>query len=123
MSDKKESMVIFITHGAEDQERVILPYVVANAALAMDVEVSIVLQGTGVTTAKKGIYEHIFVPGLDPLETHMKNFFEFGGAMYVCVPCLEERKITADMLIEQAKLVKAGVVVQACLEADAILNY
>ncbi|MBN1547726.1 MAG: DsrE family protein [Syntrophaceae bacterium] len=124
MSDEKtEKMVIFVTHGGEDPERATLPFVVANAALAMEVGVTVILQGTAVTLAKKGCYEHVFAAGLDPLKKQVDNFFEFGGVMYVCIPCIEERKITPDMLVEKAKLVKAGTVVQACLEANAVLNY
>ena len=124
MADEKtEKIVIFVTHGPEDPERAILPFVVANAALAMDVAVTIVLQGTGVILAKKGCYEHIFAAGLDPLKTQVDNLVEFGGQIFVCIPCIEERHITPDMLVESAKPVKAGRVVQECLESNAVLNY
>jgi uncharacterized protein involved in oxidation of intracellular sulfur len=121
--EKTEKMVIFVTHGGEDPERATLPFVVGNAALAMDVDVTVVLQGFGVILAKKGCYEHIFAAGLDPLKKQIDNFVEFGGRIFVCIPCIEERHITPDMLVEEAKPVKAGRVVQECLEANAVLNY
>jgi predicted peroxiredoxin len=55
---KPEKIVVFATHGPEDPERASLPFVCANAALAMDVQATIVLQGAGVLLAKKGCYEH-----------------------------------------------------------------
>lgn len=120
---KPEKIVIFATHGPEDPERASLPFVCANAALAMDVQVTVVLQGTGVLLAKRGCYEHVFCAGFDPLEKLVKSFTEFGGKIFVCMPCIEERKITNDMLVEEAQPTKAGRVVQECLEANAVLNY
>jgi predicted peroxiredoxin len=121
--NKSEKMVIFATHGGEDPERATLPFVVGSAALAMDVPVTIILQGAGVTLMKKGCYEHIFAAGFDPLKKLIDSFMEFGGKILVCIPCLESRKITPDMLLEGAEQGKAGRVVQEVLEAKAVLNY
>jgi uncharacterized protein involved in oxidation of intracellular sulfur len=118
-----EKIVIIATHGAEDPERASLPFVIANAALAMDVEAVVILQGTGVTLAKKGCYEHVFAAGLPPLKDLVDSFIEQGGALLVCSPCLNERKITKDMLVETAQPVKAARVVTEVLEAKATLNY
>ena len=121
--NKAEKIVIFATHGTEDPERASLPFVCANAALAMDVQATVILQGTGVLLAKKGCYEHVFAAGLDPLENLVHTFLEFGGNILVCMPCIEERKITPDMLVEEAQPVKAGRVVVEVLGATAVLNY
>jgi predicted peroxiredoxin len=118
-----EKIVVIATHGPEDPERATIPFVVANAALAMDVQVTLILQGTGVLLAKKGCYEHIFCAGFDPLKKQVDNFLEFGGKILVCIPCIQERQITNDMLIEKAEPAKAGRVVQESLEAKAVLNY
>lgn len=120
---KSEKVVVFATHGPEDPERASLPFVCANAALAMDVQVTVILQGTGVLLAKKGCYEHVFCAGFDPLKKLVDAFLEFGGKIFVCIPCIEERNISSDMLIEKAELVKAGRVVQEAIEANAVLNY
>jgi predicted peroxiredoxin len=89
----------------------------------MDVSATIVLQGTGVLLAKKGCYEHVFCAGFDPLKKLVDTYLEFGGKIFVCIPCIQERKITPDMLIDKAEPVKAGRVVQEALEATAVLNY
>ena len=121
--NKTERLVIFATHGTEDPERATLPFVCANAALAMDLQVTVILQGTGVLLAKKGCYEHVFCAGFDPLKKMVDTFFEFGGKIFVCIPCIQERQITPAMLIEKAEPVKAGRVVQEVLEATNVLNY
>jgi predicted peroxiredoxin len=120
---KPEKIVIIATHGPEDPERASIPFVCANAALAMDVQATVILQGTGVLLAKKGCYEHVFCAGFDPLKKLVDTFLEFGGKIFVCIPCIQERKITNDMLIEKADPVKAGRVVQEVLEAKGVLNY
>jgi predicted peroxiredoxin len=120
---KSEKLVIFVTHGGEDPERATIPFVVGAAALAMDVQVTMILQATGVTLMKKGCYEHVFAAGFDPLKKLIDSFIEFGGKILVCIPCIESRGITPDMLLEEAELGKAGRVVQEVLEANAVLNY
>jgi predicted peroxiredoxin len=121
--NQSEKIVIFATHGGEDPERATIPFVVGAAALAMDVPVTIILQASGVTLMKKGCYDHIFAAGFDPLKQLVDSFMEFGGKILVCIPCIESRKITPDMMVEGAELGKAGRVVQEVLEAKAVLNY
>ena len=121
--NKADKIVIFATHGGEDPERATLPWVIGNAALAMDTKVVMVLQATGVTLVTKGIYEHILALGLDPLQKLVSSFIEFGGTILVCIPCIEQRHITPDMLIKGANTVKAARVVQEMLNAKAVLSY
>ncbi len=125
MSDeeKTEKIVIFATHGPEDPEMASLPFVIGNAALALDVKVTIVLQGVGVILATKGCYEHVFAGGLSPLKELVDSFIELGGRILVCGPCINERRITAEMLVDKAEISAAGKVVTASIEADAVLNY
>lgn len=118
-----EKVVIIATHGGEDPERASLPFVMANAALSMDTVAVVILQGTAVTLAKKGCYEHVFAPGLPPLKELVDSFIELGGALLVCTPCINERKITKEMLVEKAHPVKAARVITEILEAKATLNY
>ncbi len=89
----------------------------------METEVVVILQGTGVVLAQKGVYEHIFAAGFDPLKKLVDNFIELGGQIWVCTPCINERKITTDMLVGNTKPVTAGAVVNATMEAAATLCY
>ena len=124
MSAKKpEKIVIFATHGPEDPERASLPFVMANAALALDVHTVVVLQGTGVILAKKGCYEHVFAAGMPSLKELVDSFIELGGILLICTPCIQERRITEDMLVEAAQPIKAARVIMEILEATATLNY
>ena len=82
--DKPEKLVIFGTHGPEDPERACLPFVIGNAALVMEVQVTIMLQGGAVFLAKEGCYEHVFAAGLPPLKDLIQAFIEQGGTLLIC---------------------------------------
>jgi predicted peroxiredoxin len=124
MSDeKREKLVIFGTHGPEDPERACLPFVIGNAALVMEVEVTIMLQGSAVYIAKEGCYEHVFAAGLPPLKDLIQAFIEQGGILLICTPCIQERNITPDMLVEIAQPVKAARAVMEILDATQVMTY
>jgi predicted peroxiredoxin len=125
MSDEPETekIVIFATHGPEDPEKASLPFVMGNAALALDVQATVVLQGTGVLLATNHCYDHVFTGGFPPLKELVDTFIELGGKILVCGPCIKERKITEDMLVPNAEVSAAGKVVTAALGANAVLNY
>jgi len=121
--EKSEKLVIFGTHGPEDPERASLPFVLGNAALVMEVKVTIMLQGTAVFLAKEGCYEHVFAAGLPPLKDLIQSFIEQGGTLLICTPCIQERNITPDMLVEIAQPVKAARAVMELLEATSVMTY
>lgn len=124
MENQSEKIVVIATHGAEEPMRITLPFVAANAALVMDVKAFVILQGlSAVRVALKGANEHITAAGLPPLKELMDSFFEQGGELLICSPCINEQKITPEMLVEGAKPIAAARVVQECLEAKATLNY
>ena len=120
---KPEKMMIIATHGPEDPERATLPFVVANGAMAMDVKVTVALQGNAVNLVMNGTNEHVFAGGFPPLKELMDNFVGQGGEILVCTPCIKERRIAPEMLVKGAKPIASARLVQECLEATATLNY
>jgi predicted peroxiredoxin len=123
MSEEKEKIVFIATHAGEDPERATFPFLMANASQSMDIEAVLVLQGTGVYLAQKGYAEHISVRGLTPLKILIENFVGNGGKILVCIPCLEERNISPDDLIEGVELCKAGKVVIELTSAKSTVVY
>ena len=55
MTDKEKKIIYVGMHAADDPEKAAMPFVLACAALAMNIKVSITLQGNGVYLAKKDI--------------------------------------------------------------------
>jgi predicted peroxiredoxin len=118
-----ERLVFIMTHGPEDPDRATIPLAMANAALAMEVEVVIVLQGTAVLLAKQGCLEHIFAANFPPLKELVDNFFAQGGKLLVCVPCLKSRKFEESDLIAGAQATAAGKLIQEILGANSTLVF
>jgi len=92
MGEKEEKLMYFCTHACDDPEKASIPFVMANAALAMDIKTTVVLQGNAVYLAKKGCVDNILRGGGFPhISQLMKDFMELGGELKVCVPCIGER--------------------------------
>ena len=118
-----DKVVIMATHGPEDKERATLPFVMATAAQVMECEAVVVLQGSGVLLAQKGVYEHVFAGGLPPLKDLLATFMAEGGKLLVCTPCIQERQLDLSMLIEGAELIAGARVIQEVTTSSAVLNY
>jgi predicted peroxiredoxin len=120
---KSEKIVYITTNGPENPERASLPFVLANAAMVMEVETLVALQGPAVFLAKKGMLEHVHAAGFAPLKELVESFFEQGGRLVVCVPCIQERKIDVSELIERATPMAGGALTEEILSANATLVY
>ncbi|MFH1035639.1 MAG: DsrE family protein [Pseudomonadota bacterium] len=123
MSENIEKIVYICTHAGEDPERACLPFVMANAALAMDVQAVVALQSTGVYLAKKGYVENVFAAGLPPLKDLLNSFLAQGGKLLVCVPCIKERQIAESDLVPGAEPTAAAKLTLELLSAQASLVY
>ncbi|MGE4290720.1 MAG: DsrE family protein [Desulfovibrio sp.] len=124
MSEKQEKILYIGTHANDDPEKAHLPFVLGNAALAMDIQAIIVLQSNGVYLAKKGFVDHMVSGGgFPPIKKLLSDFLEQGGEIKVCKPCIAERKIDESDLIEGAVTTAGGALNIAAIEADAILCF
>jgi len=123
MAEKEEKVLYFCTHSADDPERASIPFVMATAALAMDIKATIALQGKGVELAQKGYAAKMMGTEFPPMEKLLKDFMELGGKLWICVPCIKGRNIEESDLVEGYELVAAGVLNNEALESDAVFTY
>jgi uncharacterized protein involved in oxidation of intracellular sulfur len=124
MSEKQEKILYMCTCGEDRSETAHMPFVLANAALAMDIGATIVLQGDGVIIGKKG-YAETMPPGggFPPINGLLASFLQQGGKMWVCGPCIKSRGIDESELVEGATITAAGAVNVEALEADAVFVF
>ncbi len=117
-----KKIMIWGTSGPDDPEKAVLPFIIANAGFVHDAEVYVMLAGSGVWLAKKGVAEHVICCKwrLDEL---IKNFLESGGKLFCCSPCLDEREIKDEDLIEGAKRGAAVEVLEIASECDVVLTF
>jgi uncharacterized protein involved in oxidation of intracellular sulfur len=124
MIEKEDKIVLMCTHAADNIEKATFPFVMANAAMAMDTKAVVVLQGAGVYLAKKGYTDHLLQqPGFEPIQKLMETFFELGGEMHVCVPCIKSRNIAESELLDGARPTAGGAVIAECLSAASVFTY
>lgn len=124
-NESTEKILYFATHACDNPEKAALPFVMANAALAMDIEAVVALQGDGVYLAQKGYAERMIRPGgFPPVAKLLKEFLELGGRLLVCVPCIKERNIDEKTdLVAGSKLSAAGAFNIEAMEAKAVFVY
>jgi uncharacterized protein involved in oxidation of intracellular sulfur len=124
MAENQEKILYISTCGDENPDKASFPWVLANAALAMDIEATIVLQSNGVVMAKQGVADAIPpAGGLPPLKKLISDFIELGGKIRVCGPCIKERKIEESDLIAGTKVTAAAQVNIAAMESNAVFVY
>lgn len=123
--EKVEKILYFATHAGDNPEKAAMPFVMANAALAMDMEAVVCLQGDGVYLAQKGYAEKMTRPGgFPPLTKLISEFLELGGRLLVCVPCIKERNIDeAADLVPGSQTTAAGALNVEATEAEAVFVY
>jgi len=118
-----EKLVFMVMHGPEFPEHASIPFVMAAAALASDVEVVMGFQGPGVDLVKMGVAETVQAPEFPPLTKLMADVREMGGKLLVCGPCCKSRSITLDDLVPGSEIVAAGRFIAEITSATSTLNY
>jgi len=119
-----EKLVIMITHGPEHPEHATIPFVMAVAALASDVEAVIGLQAGGVELAVTGTAEKVNADGFPPLAKLMNDYKDLGGKLLLCGPCVKSRQIDpATQLVENSEVVAAARFVAEVTSATNVLTY
>jgi predicted peroxiredoxin len=118
-----EKLVFMVLHGPDAPELATIPFVMAGAALASDVEVVMGFQADGVEIVRAGVAESVQAPEFQPLKKLLDDVRELGGKLLVCGPCVKSRGITASDLVEGAEIVAAGRFVAEITSATNSLVY
>lgn len=118
-----EKLVFMVTHGPDDPELATIPFVMAVAALASDVEVVVGFQAEGVRLVHKGEADVVQASEFPPLTKLMSELRELGGTMLVCGPCVKSRDISADDMVEGAEVVAAARFIAEITSATSSLVY
>jgi uncharacterized protein involved in oxidation of intracellular sulfur len=118
-----EKLVFMVMHGPDHPEHATIPFVMAGAALASDVEVVLGFQADGVELVRKGVAETVNAPAFPPLQKLLDDVRQLGAQLLVCGPCVKSREISADDLVEGAEVVAAGRFIAEITSATNSLVY
>lgn len=123
-NSEKPHIVYVLTKGPEYPEVALLPFMHAVAALASDIDASVVLMASAVLLAQNGTAKHIVTSGKPPLTDLLKNFFELGGKLYLCTPCFKSRGYDEKTdLIAGATPIAAAQYNELLLKSSAAVSY
>ena len=104
-----EKLVFMVIHGPDHPEHVTIPFVMAVAALASDVDVVIGLQADGVELAVKGRADTVAADGFPPAVQAHERLPRAWRKAPGLRPCMKARGIDpATQLVENAEVVAAA---------------
>ena len=108
-----QSLMFNCTHGKEDPERAILPFVAANVAATAGLDVTVVCTIEAVWLGTKGGADGVESKGLTPLSTLLEEFRQNGGKVWLCGACTKPRGITEEHIAPGVTIVGAATIVEA----------
>jgi uncharacterized protein involved in oxidation of intracellular sulfur len=120
-SDK--SFIVIGTHGDEDIEKATMAFACAGASAALGIKTKIFLTGNGVKLAQKGFADKLpSVEGMASIKELMTAFVEGGGALQVCIPCLESRGFKKGSFIEGTQFINLMDFAVQTLDSDRVFT-
>jgi uncharacterized protein len=108
-----QSLMFNCTHGKEDPERAILPFVAANVAANAGLDATVVCTIEAVWLGTKGGADGVVSKGLTPLSTLLEEFRQNGGKVWLCGACTKPRGITEEHTAPGVTIVGAATIVEA----------
>jgi predicted peroxiredoxin len=109
MTDK---LIFNCTHGKEDPERAILPFVAANIAAVAGQDAVVLCTIEAVWLGTRGGTDGVLYTGLPDLAGLYEEFVQNGGQVWLCGACTKPRGITEEQVAGGAAIVGAAKVVE-----------
>ncbi|OQX15826.1 MAG: hypothetical protein BWK76_12485 [Desulfobulbaceae bacterium A2] len=123
MSEASQKIVYIFTAAGDRAEDAVTGFTLANVALSMENQVTIILLGYGTMLAKQGYAETVFAPERQPAKKLLTSFLENGGKVLCCVPCIKGRQMTTEDLVDGALPVTAVGVNEEIMAADKVVSF
>ncbi len=100
-------VVINLSTGLEDAERVTVAFLVGGAAVDRGRQVAMFLTKEAVRLGLPGYAEGVACDGCPPLARLFEQYTGGGGELLVCPICFHSRKLEEDNLVASARLAGA----------------
>lgn len=119
----KKKLLYVQTSGVNTPQRLYSPFILAQTALAMNVEPTIYFLGEGVTVVKKGEAEKIKIGNFPSLKDVIDETLRQGIKLLICQQSAQllEEKLTPDDFVDGSKIVGAATLNNLVLEADGTM--
>jgi predicted peroxiredoxin len=100
-------VVVNLSSGLEDAERVTVAFLVGGAALDAGKPVAMFLTKEAVRLALPGVADAVACEGCPPLSRLFQQYADGGGELLVCPICFNAKKLDESSLVSNAKLAGA----------------
>ena len=123
MPDGEAKVVINLSTGLEDAERVTVAFLVGSAALESGKRVAMVLTKEAVRVGVPGYADAVACDGCPPLSRLFQQFADGGGELLVCPICFNARKLDEAGLVANARLAGATPLWEWIGEGATVFSY
>jgi predicted peroxiredoxin len=114
------NVLVTLSCGTDNPNRTTRGVFFAMMAHKEGKNVNLFLLDEGVYIAKKGIAEHIRAATGDSCDDHLTYLQAQGVPILVCTPCAVSRQITAEDLIEGARMATGAEMIKLACDAAVI---
>ena len=118
-----QKVVINLSTGLEDAERVMVAFLVGGAALEQGKQVAMFLTKEAVRLALPGIAAGVACEGCPPLLRLFEQFRDGGGELLVCPICFNTKKLDEGQLVGNAHLAGATPLWEWIGDAATVFSY
>jgi len=119
----KKKLLYVQTSGVNTPQRLYSPFILAQTALAMNVEPTIYFLGEGVTVVKKGEAEKIKIGNFPSLKDVIDETLRQGIKLLICQQSAQlfGEKLTPDDFVDGSRVVGAATLNNLVLETDGTM--
>ena len=107
-----DRLIFNCTHGADDPERAILPFIAANVAATAGKETIVVCTIEAVWLGTRGGADGVTKAGFPSLSEIFSELIDSGGRVWLCGACTKPRGITEDQVVAGAAIVGAARIIE-----------
>jgi predicted peroxiredoxin len=116
-------VVVNLSTGLEDPERVMIAFLVGGAALEQGKQVAMFLTKEAIRLAVPGVAVGVACDGCPPLPRLFEQYATGGGELLVCPICFNARQLDEGNLVPNARLAGATPLWEWIGEGATVFSY
>ena len=116
-------VVINLSTGLEDAERVTVAFLVGGAAAQQGKEVAMFLTKEAVRLGLPGTAAGVACEGCPPLDRLYEQYVDAGGEFLVCPYCFSARKLEEEELVPNARIAGATPLLEWMGDGATVFSY
>lgn len=116
-------VVINLSTGLEDPERVTVAFLVGGAAVKQDKDVVMFLTKEAVRLALPGVAYGVACEGCPAIGDLYDQYADGGGEFLVCPYCFDARKLDGESLVQNARIAGATPLLEWMGDGAAVFSY